>query len=377
MKAATTLPRLLQRNAADFGRQPAFREKRGGIWQVTSWADYASMASRLAAGFARQGIRRGDHLVVIGDNRPSLYAALLAAQSIGGVGVPLSPDAEPDWIARVIGDARATVAVAEDAEQVDKIVAVKDRLPGLRLVVQMATHGMRQASHAWLTSFEAIAVVGSGVADLSESGDPALLLYPDGTRGTTLSHASLIAAADSLMAADPVHRGDETMAWLPMSWFADVLSQALALSAVVTCNCPETPDTVWRDLREIGPTVLIAPLRIWEAMLADIETRSAQATPTKRALCAGFRALAERAEQHRTAARHVSLLMGLKLALGNALVYAPMRDQIGLRRLRWASSGGETLSPRVLHAFRAIGVNLKQGFGVPELAIAEGEPAHA
>jgi len=371
------LPRLLQRNAAGFGGQPAFREKRGGIWQVITWADYASMVSRLAAGLASQGVRRGDRLVVIGDNRPRLYASLLATQSLGGVGVPLSPDAEADWIAHVIGDARATVAVAEDAEQVDKIVAVKDRLPELRLVVQTATHGMRQAGHEWLTSFEAITVEGSGATDQSESGDPALLLYRDGTRGTTLSHASLIAAADALMAVDPVDQGDETMAWLPISWFADVLSQALALSAGFTCNCPETPDTVWRDLREIGPTVLIAPQRIWENMLTDIEIRSAQATPTKRALCAGFRAVAERAEQHRQAGRTVPFLMRLKLALGDALVYAPMRDQIGLRRLRWANSGGETLSPRVLYAFRSVGVNLKQGFGMPELSIAEGEPAHA
>jgi long-chain acyl-CoA synthetase len=144
MKAATTLPRLLHRNAARFATRPALREKRGGIWQVLNWSDYAVLVSRLAAGLAAHGFNRGDRLAVIGDNRPRLYAAMLAAQSLGGAAVPLWPDAEPDWIAQVVNHAGVSIVVAEDAEQVEKIGPVKDRMPGLRLVVQTTAHGMRQ-----------------------------------------------------------------------------------------------------------------------------------------------------------------------------------------------------------------------------------------
>lgn len=378
MTTATTLPRLLHRNAESMPNRPALREKRGGIWQVLSWADHAAQVGRFAAGLAAAGFGSGDRLAVIGDNRPRLYAALLAAQSLGGVGVPLSPDAEPDWIGQVLADADVAVIVVEDVEQLDKIVAVKHRLSGLRLVVQTALHGMRQVEHDWLKPFDSVAAGGGNVPVRGEPDDTALLLYGGDGRAAALSHAGLLAAADAVIAAETVRRTDEALAWLPMSWFADVLAcQALALAVGYTCNCPENPETVWRDLREIGPTMLIAPARIWERMLADIDERAAQSTRMKRALFGTFRSAAERAEQHRQAGKAVSLPLRLKLGLGEALVYAPLRDQIGLRRLRWADTGGESLAPRVLQGFRAFGVNLKHSHTVPELAIPAGEPAHA
>ena len=382
MKAATTLPRLLHRNAARFATRPALREKRGGIWQVLNWSDYALLVSRLAAGLAAHGFGRGDRLAVIGDNRPRLYAAMLAAQSLGGAAVPLWPDAEPDWIAQVLNHAGVSIVIAEDAEQVEKIGAVKDRMPGIRLVVQTTAHGMRQPEYDWLKSFETVADAGAGVTERSEPDDLALLLYGNDpgseVRGVTLSHADLVAAAEVLMATEDIRQTDETLAWLPMAWFGDALtSQALALSVGFTCNCPEHPETARRDLREIGPTILIAPPRIWESTLADIESRGAQATPLKSALFAHFRAIADRAQQHRETGKGVPILLRMKFALGDAVAYAPMRDQIGLRRLRWASTGGESLSPRVLHGFRAFGINLKQSHGMPELANAVWEPAHA
>jgi long-chain acyl-CoA synthetase len=378
MKAATTLPRLLHRNAAGFGARPALREKRGGIWQVLSWSEYAALVSRFAAGLAAHGFGRGDRLAVIGDNRPRLYAAMLAAQSLGGAAAPLRPDAEPDRITQVVNHAGMSIMVAEDAEQVDKIVAVKERMPGLRLIVQTTSHGMRQIEYDWLKSFETVADASAGAIDQSEPGDSALLLYGNDLACAMLSHADLLAAADALIATEDLRQTDETLAWLPMAWFGDALtSQALALSVGFTCNCPEHPETARRDLREIGPTILIAPPRIWEGTLADIETRAAQATPLKRAVFARCRAIAERAERYREASEGVPILLRLKLALGEVLVYAPLRDQIGLRRLRWANTGGESLSPRVLQSFRAFGINLKQHQGMPEFTTAAWEPAHA
>ena len=379
MMVSATLPRLLHRNASGMGTRPAWREKRGGIWQMLRWSDYAKLVSRFAGGLAAHGFGRGDRLAVIGDNRPRLYAAMLSAQSLRGAAVPLWPDAEPDWIAQVLNHAGASIVVAEDDEQVAKIEVVKERLPRLRLVVQTTSRGMRQPEHDWLKPFDALA--GSGATEDSEPGDAALLLYdhsPGGAiRLVTLSHADLLAAAAALIAAEDVRRTDETLAWLPMAWFGDALaSQALALSVGFTCNCPEHPETARRDLREIGPTILIAPPRIWEGTLADIETRAAQATPLKRALFAHFRAVADRVERHGEAGEDVPVLLRLERALADLLVGAPLRDQIGLRRLRWAGTGGESLAPRVLHGVRALGIDLKPGHGVASVS-AVGEPAHA
>jgi long-chain acyl-CoA synthetase len=375
MKAAATLPRLLHRNAAGFGARPALREKRGGIWQVLSWSEYAALVSRFAAGLAAHGFGRGDKLAVIGENRPRLYAALLAAQSLGGAGVPLWPDAEADWIAQVLEHAGVTVVVAEDAEQVAKLVAIKDRLPDLRLVVQTASHGMRQSDHPWLKSFEVLADARGSDAPIEQSqpGELALLLYgttADGAvRGVMLSHANLLAAADALLAAEDLRETDEVLAWLPMAWSGDALvSQALALLVGFTCNCPEGPETARRDLREIGPTILLAPPRIWENTLADIETRAAQASRLKRAAFSRFRVLAERAERCREAGEHVPFTLRLWLAVGEVLVYGPVRDQIGLGRLRWAHTGGDLLAAHVQRFFRAFGIDLKQTYGMPEAA---------
>ena len=349
---------------------------------MLNWSDYAVLVSRLAAGLAAHGFGRGDRLAVIGDNRPRLYAAMLAAQSLGGAAVPLWPDAEPDWIAQVLNHAGVSIVVAEDAEQVEKIGAVKDRMPGLRLVVQTTSHGMRQPEHDWLKSFETVADAGAGVTERSEPGDLALLLYgndPGGeVRGVTLSHADLLAAAEALMATEDIRQTDETLAWLPMAWFGDALtSQALALSVGFTCNCPEHPETARRDLREIGPTILIAPPRIWESTLADIETRGGPGNPVEARAVRAFprdrrtRGTASRGRRRR------AVLLRLKLALGECWSMRRCAIRSGLRRLRWASTGGESLAPRVLHGFRAFGINLKQSHGMPEPASAVWEPAHA
>ena len=200
-----------------------------------------------------------------------------------------------------------------------------------------------------------------------------MLLYSaDATgepRGVMLSHGNLLAAADALAATEDVRHSDDALAWQPMAWFGDVLtSQALALATGYTCNCPEGPETARRDLREIGPTILLAPPHIWQSLLAEIEARAAQATPLKRVLFAHARDAAERAQQIRETGEHESLALRADAALGEALVCAPLRDQIGLRRTRWALSAGEPLAPHVLQFFNAFGVNLKQGYGSAELS---------
>ena len=380
MTATTTLPGLLLRNAASMGSRIAMREKRHGIWQTTSWSEYATMVSRLAAGLAARGFGRGDTLAVIGDNRPKLYASLLAAQCLGGVGVPLWPDAEPEWIAQVLRHAGVSVVVAENHEQVGKLLAVRDQLPQLTRLIHLATHGMQQDDSEWLQSFDTVLAAGgnvdnavAGAVDRVEPSDLALLLYAADTtgepRGVMLSHGNLLAAADALAATEDVRQTDEALAWLPMAWFGDVLtSQALALTTGYTCKCPEDPQTARRDLREIGPTILLAPPHIWQGMLAEIEIKAPQATPLKRALFSHARSAAERAEACRATGERPSLALRVDQALGELLVGAPLRDQLGLRRTRWALSVGEPLAPHVLRFFNAFGINLKQGYGIAELS---------
>jgi long-chain acyl-CoA synthetase len=375
MKPATTLPRLLHRNAASIGGRPAFREKRRGIWQVLTWSQYASLVSRFAAGLAANGFGRGDRLAVIGDNRPQLYAALLAAQSLGGAGVPLMADADPEVIAQILADAGVSVVVAEDAELAETIAAMQDRLATLRLIVQARSQDMHHSESELLKPFDS--VTGPAVTDHSESGDVALILYAD-EAPRMMTHRNMLATADAIIAMHDIRRTDETLAWLPMAWSGDALSSlAMALTAGFTCNCPERPATARADLREIGPTILIAPPRVWETMLAEIEARAAQASRLKRALFSRFAAIGQRAELHRTAGKEVSALLRSKLKVGEFLIHAPMRDQLGLRRLRWAGTGGEALAAHVLKSLHAFGINLDGDHTVPELAHAAGEPLHA
>jgi long-chain acyl-CoA synthetase len=382
MKPATTLPRLLQANAARIPARPALREKRGGIWQVLSWSGYANLVSRFAAGLAEHGFAGGDRLVVIGDNRPPLYAAMLAAQSLGGAAVPLLPDAEPAWLARVLNHAGVSVVVAEDSELAERIISIRQHTPRLRLIVQTASPGVRQGGSDAVKPFEALCEDGRAAPERGEPGAPALLLYADDTQGApnalVLSHADLCAAADVVIASEYLGHTDDVVAWLPMAWFADVMaSQALALAAGCTCNFPEHPETVARDLREIGPTIMVAPPPIWERILADIETRAAHATPLKRSLFARFRRLAEHAAQLRAAGEPLSSVLRIRLGVGELLIHAPLRDQMGLRRLRWASTGGEPVAPRLLQGFRALGIDLQQSHGMPALASPVREPVHA
>ncbi|HEY7577922.1 MAG TPA: AMP-binding protein [Acetobacteraceae bacterium] len=375
MMPATTLPRLLHRNAASVGGRPAFREKRRGIWQVLTWSQYASLVARFAAGLAANGFGRGDRLAVIGDNRPQLYAALLAAQSLGGAGVPLMPDADPEAIARIVADAEVSVVVAEDAELAETIVAMRDRLATLRLIVQAGSQDMHHSESGLLKPFDS--VTGPAVTDRSESGDVALILYAE-EAPRMMTHRSMLATADAMIAAHDIRRTDETLAWLPMAWSGDVLSSlAMGLTAGFTCNCPERPATSRGDLREIGPTILIAPPRVWETMLTEIEARAAQASRMKRALFARFAAIGERAELRRTAGEEVPAPLRLKLMVGELLIHAPMRDQLGLRHLRWAGTGGEALAPHVLRRLHAFGINLDGDHSVSEPTHAAGEPLHA
>jgi long-chain acyl-CoA synthetase len=384
MITRTTLPRLLIRNAQTMGERPALREKDRGIWQTYSWARYYQEVRDFALGLAAHGFHRGDKLSVIGDNRPRLYWAQLAAQSLGGVAVPVYQDSIAAELAHVLNHAEISVVVAEDQEQVDKILSLSDRLPDLKLVIYDDPRGMRHYVTPLLKSFDEIQSSGRdfGVAhpdylvrEIEKGGpdDLALLNYTSGTtgdpKGVMLTHANLLSAADALVAAEHFNAGDEILCYLPMAWIGDsLLSLVLALRVGFVANCPESPETVQRDLRELGPTIVIAPPRIWENLLTSLRVRGADASPLKRKLFAFFQAQAERVEQLKSEDKNPSTMTRLGLALGEILVYAPVRDQLGFRRARLVYTGGAPLGADTFRFFRSFGVNLKQVWGSTELS---------
>jgi long-chain acyl-CoA synthetase len=378
----TTLPRLLQRNARDFADRPAIREKDRGIWQSWTWREYHDQVRDLALGLASLGLKRGDRLSVIGDNRPRLYAAQLAVQCLGGVSVAVYQDSIAKELAFVWNHAEVGVIVTEDQEQVDKVVGLRPELPALRVVIYDDPRGMLGYKHEWLKSYEEVQEAGrrfgaehpgyfEAEIDKGKADDIAVVCYTSGTtgnpKGAMITHANAIGVAEIFCREASVVPEDTSLAYLPMAWAGDAVYTLFASLVAGFCsNCPESPETVQRDLRELGPTTVLAPPRIWENMLTGIQVRAADATPLKRRTFNYFRSVAERAEILRSEGKSVPAGLRLATALGEFFVYGPVRDQLGLRQAKWALTGGAPLGPDTFRFFRSIGVNLKQVYGSTE-----------
>ena len=383
MAETLTLPRYLLTNARKHPTRPAIREKDRGIWQTYTWRQYHDHVRDIALGLASLGFARGDKLSVIGDNRPRLYWAQVAAMCLGGVSVPVYQDSIARELAYVLNHAEVSVVVAEDQEQVDKILALRAQLPALKLVVYEDPRGMLQYKSTDLRSLDDVEELGRRFAkdhpghfeaeiERGTVQDLALIAYTSGTtgnpKGAMLTHANLVETGHTLIKSEDIRLDDDWLAYLPMAWVGDSLyTLVINLMVGFTVNCPESPETVQRDLRELGPTAVLAPPRIWENMLTGVQVRAADAPGLKRWVFQTFRAAAERAEILRSEGKSVPVGLRLMLALGEFFVYGPVRDQLGLRRARWAYTGGAPLGPDTFRFFRAFGVNLKQVYGSTEL----------
>ncbi|HEY4819903.1 MAG TPA: AMP-binding protein, partial [Xanthobacteraceae bacterium] len=349
-----------------------------------SWRRYWEEVRDLALGLAAAGFGHGDKLCVIGENRPRLYFAQLAAMSLGGVAVPAYQDAIASELAYVLDHAEISVVVAEDQEQVDKILSLKDRLPHLKLLVYDDPRGLLNYDDPLLKSFEVVQEEGrafgdahpghvEAVVEAAKPGDLCLFSYTSGTtsrpKGVMLSHANLLDPAETFAATEGIRASDEHVAYLPMAWVGNSLfSLALHMHVGFTCNFPEKPETLRRDLREVGPTMALAPPRLWENALTEIMVRAADATPMKRRVFDFFRWVAERAQLCVAERRPVPVGLRLLRGVGEFFVYGPVRDQFGLRRARIVYTGGAPLGVDVFRFFRAFGVNLKQVYGATELS---------
>lgn len=374
-----TLPGLVLRNAQTRPEKPAIREKDLGIWRTYTWADYADEVTAFGDGLAAMGFGAGDKLVVIGDNRPRLYWAQLAAQGLGGAAVPIYQDSIAQEMAFVLADADTKVIVAEDQEQVDKILSIKDQIPTLEYLIYDDDRGMAHYDDPILRSFPVVqdqgrSKAGAWVKSVDALGAEAIALmsYTSGTtgnpKGVMLSHTNLVETAKIFVANEDVRESDDFLSYLPMAWVGESM-YGLTISIMTGCstNCPEAPETLERDLRELGPTGFIASPRGWETILSQLQVKANDTTGVKRWFYDTFRNAAVNAELAKAEGKSAGLGRLMRL-LGNFFVYGPVRDQIGLRRARWCYTGGAPLGHDTFRFFRAFGINLKQLYGSTEVS---------
>ncbi len=383
---ATTFPRLLEKHAVERGNRPAVREKDLGIWQTTSWSQVRDEVEAIAGGLAALGFKSGDNLAVIGDNRPRLYWAMMAAQCLGGVPVPLYQDAVAQEMVYVLQDADVRFAMVEDQEQIDKLLSVMPECTSLAHLIYDDPRGMRNYVQPALMEYEQLTALGREYnakhptyfrdqIALGKPDDIAVMLYTSGTtgkpKGVSHTHAALIHTANVLVEFDGITENDDLLCYLPMAWVGDFLySYAQACVTGLCLNCPESTDTVMECLCEIGPTYYFAPPRVYENILTQVMIRIEDATPLKRRMFHYFMDVARRVGiRVLDGKKDVSLIDRALYAIGELLVYGPMKNVLGLSRIRVAYSGGEAIGPDLFNFYRSMGINLKQLYGMTETCV--------
>lgn len=380
-----TFPRLLLDHAQRRPDAPALREKAYGVWQTLTWAQLATLVRELALGLAAAGLRRGEHVVVVGENRPRLYASMLAAQALGAVPVPLYQDAVAAEFVFPLNNAEIAFAIVEDQEQVDKLLELRESCPQLKCIWFDDPRGLRHYDEPGLASLDDLVSLGrahaverGGFFDAEVAAgapaDVAALFFTSGTtgnpKGVIHTHATLIDRARAGQRFDQLTDREEVLAYLPPAWIGQNIfsfSQWLVCGYVV--NCPESASTVSIDLKEVGPTYYFAPPRVFEGLLTTVMIRMEDASAPKRWLFDRCMALARRIGPRRMDGEALGLLDRLAYALGDLLIYGPLRNTLGFSRVRVAYTAGEAIGPDLFSFYRAIGINLKQLYGSTETAV--------
>jgi long-chain acyl-CoA synthetase len=380
-----TFPKLLRRNAAQFGSHAAIRHKDLGIWQTWTWAQVLDIVRAYAVGLQRLGLKQGDTIAIVGSNRPKLYWTVMAAQMVRAIPVPVYSDAVADELAYVLGHADVTFVAAQDQEQVDKVLSVLDRVPHLQKIVYDEARGLRDYDHGNLTKIDDVIADGrtslaadgamaaklDALIDQGQGSDTSIILYTSGTtgasKGVMLSAKGCIDAATDTAKFDKLTENDVALAYLPLAWVGDhYLNYAQGLAAGFCMACPEGPETVEQDLREIGPTFYFAPPRVFETMLTRLMIRMEDAAAIKRGMFHYFLKIARRHGEAILTGKPVPLSGRLLYAIGRVLVYEPLKNVLGLSRVRVAYTAGEAIGPDLFVFYRSIGLNLKQLYGQTE-----------
>lgn len=381
----TTFPRLLLKHAAERPGAPAMREKEYGIWQAHSWAGMAQLVEHIACGLHPLGLRRGEHMVIIGANRPRLYATMLAAQSLGAIPIPLYQDAVGAECVFPINNADVRFALVEDQEQVDKLLEIRGQCPQLAHIVYDDPRGLRNYAEDGLQSLDALLDSGRGFAagqpdffraevEKARPDDVAAMFFTSGTtgnpKGVVHTHNTLLDRAKAGADFDKLTAGEEVLAYLPPAWVGqNIFSYAQWLACGYVVNCPESASTVTIDLKEVGPTYYFAPPRIFESLLTTVMIRMEDAGRIKRGMFHYFMGVAKRAGPALMDGKPVAALDRVLYALGGLMVYGPLRNTLGFSRVRVAYTAGEAIGPDLFTFYRSIGINLKQLYGSTETAV--------
>ncbi|MEA2866324.1 MAG: long-chain acyl-CoA synthetase [Bradyrhizobium sp.] len=380
-----TFPKLLLRNAAQFGSRPAFRHKDLGIWQTWTWTQVTEIVRAYAAGLQRLGLQPGDTIAIVGSNRPKLYWTVMAAQSLRAIPVPVYSDVVADELAYVLAHADVKFVAAQDQEQVDKVLSVSDRVPNLRKIVYDEPRGIRDYDHSRLIAIHDViedgraahaanAALGGQIDEIirqGEGSDISIILYTSGTtgasKGVMLSARGCIDAATDTVRFDRLTENDVAFAYLPLAWVGDhYLNYAQGLVAGFCMACPESSETIEQDLREIGPTFYFAPPRVFEVMLTRVMIRMEDAAAIKRRMFNYFLGIARRHGESILTGKPAPLSGRLLYALGRLLFYEPLKNVLGLSCVRVAYTAGEAIGPDLFAFYRSIGLNLKQLYGQTE-----------
>ena len=381
----TTFPQLLLRHAAERPDAPAMREKEYGIWQAHSWAGMATLVEHIACGLYLAGLLRGEHMVVIGANRPRLYATMLAVQSLGAIPIPLYQDAVAAECVFPITNADVRFAFAEDQEQVDKLLEIRDRCPELSNIVFDEARGLRNYNEPGLVSLDQLIETGKAFASNQPAwfrsevervrpGDVAAMFFTSGTtgnpKGVVHTHHTLLDRARAGADFDKLTSSEEVLAYLPPAWIGqNIFSYAQWLACGYVVNCPESASTVMIDLKEVGPTYYFAPPRVFEGLLTTVMIRMEDAGRVKRGMFNFFMDVAKRVGPDRMNGKSMGFVQNLLYRMGNLMVYGPLRNTLGFSRVRVAYTAGEAIGPDLFTFYRSIGINMKQLYGSTETAV--------
>jgi long-chain acyl-CoA synthetase len=380
-----TFPKLLLHHARTRGDKPAIREKYLGIWQTTTWAQQKDEVEWLACALAKAGLGRGAHIAVIGANRPRLYWTLIAAQSLGAIPVPFYEDAVAQEMVYVFQDADIAYAVVEDQEQADKLLEILPQCPKLKHIWYDNPRGLRHYGNAELAGYEKLREEGRARAQ-AEAGffageiakgngaDTAIMMYTSGTtghaKGVVLAHENLISASRAYQELEGLREDEEVLAYLPLAWIGqNVFSYAQWMVVGFRVNCIESAETVMTDMREIGPTYYFAPPRVLEGLLTQVTIRMEDASWPKRRMFHYFMDVARRVGARILDGKPVPALDRLRYAMGKVLVYGPLRNALGMSRVRVAYTAGEAIGPDLFVFYRSLGINLKQLYGSTETSV--------